>query len=236
MRIAAASDVHGLWCGLDYPEADLLVFAGDIFGYYDRDKRRNANDQLEEIKLFDEFLKTVAPKYRKILCVAGNHDFVFERHPEKAKKLLTQAIYLQDEAFEFEEYKIWGTPWQPWFGGWAFNFPNHHENFFRARAHARNKWDEIPSDTSILISHTPPLGILDATARGDKAGCQYLAERIEKLPELLLHIFGHIHAGYGHQDINGLLSANVAVCYTHNKLSNPITLIDIDENGLAKAA
>ena len=234
MKIAAASDVHGLWCGLDYPEADLLVFAGDIFGYYDRDQRRNAQDQLEELNQFNLFLETVKDKYKHVICVAGNHDFVFKYHLGKAKNTLTNAIYLQDEAFTYAGYRIWGTPWQPYFGGWAFNFPDHYDNFFRARAHARQKWDEIPDDTNILISHTPARGTLDETARGQNVGCEWLATRLEQLSELFVHVFGHIHAGYGNQMINGLLSANVAICYSHNQIKNPITLIEIDEDAIAK--
>ena len=241
MKIAAVSDVHGLWCGLDYPEADLLVFSGDIFDYYDRNQRRNAEAQLDELEQFNGFLETIKDRYKKIICIAGNHGFVFVHHLEEAKKKLTNATYLQDEEMIFEGYKIYGSPWQPYFGGWAFNFPDHNANFFRARAHARNKWAEIPDDVNILISHSPALDILDETARGGKAGCRYLKDRLFHLKKLDLHLFGHIHAGRGWKQIQHnafrpkkVLHVNASNCHKHSELAHPITQIEIDKNKVAK--
>jgi hypothetical protein len=36
-----------------------------------------------------------------------------------------------------------GTPWQPEFGGWAFNLPR--------GQHCLDKWERIPEDTDILV-------------------------------------------------------------------------------------
>lgn len=59
------------------------------------------------------------------------------------------------------------------------------------------EWDNIPKDTEILLTHTPPFGNLDLTRRGKNAGCKQLASRLEVLDQCRLHIFGHIHEGYG---------------------------------------
>jgi Icc-related predicted phosphoesterase len=234
MKIAVASDVHGLWFGLDYPDADLLVFAGDIFDYYDFDQQRNAKAQLDELKMFNKHLGAIKNRYKKIIVIAGNHDFVFQKFPDEARKILSNATYLQDEPCNFAGYKIYGSPWQPWFGGWAFNFPDHNANFFRARAHARKAWDKIPDDVNILITHGPALNVLDETSRGKKAGCQYLGERIEDLDECILHLCGHIHAARGFVEKDGLLSVNASNCYTHNKISYPMYIIEVDGDAMAK--
>ena len=42
---------------------------------------------------------------------------------EDMKKELTNCIYLQDSSVEIYGLKIYGTPWQPEFCGWAFNLP-----------------------------------------------------------------------------------------------------------------
>ena len=42
---------------------------------------------------------------------------------EDMKKELTNCIYLQDASVELYGLKFYGTPWQPEFGGWAFNLP-----------------------------------------------------------------------------------------------------------------
>ena len=42
---------------------------------------------------------------------------------EDMKKELTNCIFLQDSSVELFGLKIYGTPWQPEFCGWAFNLP-----------------------------------------------------------------------------------------------------------------
>lgn len=58
----------------------------------------------------------------------------------------------------------------------------------------------IPEDTDILITHGPPYRIFDEVpphlcekGQDPNVGCQDLYERIEVLPNLKAHIFGHIH-------------------------------------------
>ena len=46
-----------------------------------------------------------------------------ELSAEDMKKELTNCIYLQDASVELYGLKFYGTPWQPEFGGWAFNLP-----------------------------------------------------------------------------------------------------------------
>ena len=60
-------------------------------------------------------------------------------------------------------------------------------------------WGKIPLDTEILLTHGPPLNVLDATRRRVHAGCKYLARRMEDLSECRLHVFGHIHEAHGIQ-------------------------------------
>ncbi|RIB02495.1 hypothetical protein C2G38_2255566 [Gigaspora rosea] len=52
-------------------------------------------------------------------------------------------------------------------------------------------WSKIPPTT-----HTPPSGILDLVACGENAGCVDLLQRIQEIKPLI-HVFGHIHEGYG---------------------------------------
>ena len=59
------------------------------------------------------------------------------------------------------------------------------------------KWDAIPSDTDILITHGPPLGIFDKNINGFECGCGDLLQAVKERVRPRLHIFGHIHEGYG---------------------------------------
>jgi len=87
--------------------------------------------------------------------------------------------------------KLWGSPWQPEFCNWAFNLP-------RGEA-LREKWQMIPEDTDVLITHGPPLGILDNIAGGPALGDADLLDEVTNIVKPKVHIFGHIHDGYGTQ-------------------------------------
>lgn len=54
-------------------------------------------------------------------------------------------IYLEDSYIELYGLKIYGAPWQPRFCDWAFNVDR--------GADILKKWNQIPSDTDILISN-----------------------------------------------------------------------------------
>ena len=57
--------------------------------------------------------------------------------------------------------------------------------------------DYDPDETNILITHTPAYGILDKDIFGNNIGSRSLLERMNNLPNLRYHIFGHIHESAG---------------------------------------
>jgi len=85
---------------------------------------------------------------------------------------------------------------------------------------AIDTWAKIPDDVDILITHTPPLNILDKTGKGLNRGCQFLADRIEQLKKLKFHVFGHIHASQGTKKIDDKVFLNVAQMRGHESLCN----------------
>lgn len=76
---------------------------------------------------------------------------------------------------------------QPEFHNWAFNLP-------RGKS-CLEKWDLIPNDTDILITHTPPIGHGDFCYSGVRAGCVELLTTVQERVKPRYHIFGHIHEG-----------------------------------------
>jgi Icc-related predicted phosphoesterase len=58
-------------------------------------------------------------------------------------------------------------------------------------------YKRVPRDTEILLTHTPPYGILDRASRGTHAGCQTLSATLEELGQCRMHVFGHIHEAHG---------------------------------------
>lgn len=76
---------------------------------------------------------------------------------------------------------------QPEFCNWAFNVP-------RGKP-CLEKWDAIPEDTDILITHTPPVGHGDLCCTGVRAGCVELLNTVQTRVKPKYHLFGHIHEG-----------------------------------------
>ena len=191
------------------PDGDILIHAGDITG----------NGDIEQLSDFNSWLEDLPHKYK--LVVAGNHDFCFERDKDSCAKALPAATYLQDDSIIIKGVKFYGSPWQPWFFDWAFNFP---EDEMVAGKTAQAVWQKIPSDVNVLITHGPAYGVLDLTNRGPHVGCPFLGERIKSLSKLKAHVFGHIHEGHGERFVNGVRSINASICnLRYRPINQPIT-------------
>ena len=182
-RIVAISDTHGKHNHFRIPNGDVLIHAGDIMSF-GRDSY--------EVRDFNGWLGDLPHKHK--IVIAGNHDWLFETH-RKTRDLLTNATYLDDSGIEILGLKLWGSPVQPEFMNWAFN---------RKRGDDIQKhWDLIPLNIDVLITHGPPAGFRDWTKLGNESlGCRNLRDTVAKIKPRL-HIFGHIHGGYG-EDNNGV--------------------------------
>jgi hypothetical protein len=141
---------------------------------------------------------------RKVVGVAGNHDFIFQQAPERVPGDLPWT-YLQDSGTTWQGLRIWGTPWQPWFYDWAFNL---YEPELVAI------WARIPADTDILVLHGPPYGYGDGVPERDgmvrRCGSRSLLARIEAIKPRLV-TYGHIHEGRGEWRLGPTVLANVTL-------------------------
>lgn len=191
MRLVCVSDTHGYHDAMHVPDGDVLIHAGDL----------TKRGTLEEVRAAGDWLTKLPHKHK--LVVAGNHDFLFERDPTAARALFTHATYLEDEAVEIDGVRFYGSPYTPEFFNWAFMLP-------RGEA-LRAKWSRIPNDVDVLVTHGPPNKVLDLTVHGDHAGCEALAERVAELKPKL-HVFGHIHEGYGIRDDGSTRYMNASIC------------------------
>jgi len=229
MRITVISDTHtrhGLIPMEDLPGGDLLLHAGDIMnsGY-------NKNDIWDFCHWFQSL-----KQYEDKVFIAGNHDRMFENHPLEANTIVNNygsVIYLQDDDFVIygdgpngdmpeNNIRIYGSPWQPEFYSWAFNLPKN-------GIEISGKWEAIPDNTDILVTHGPAYGTLDTVAgrQYDNLGCELLAERIERLKPKI-HVCGHIHSGRGIEYKNRTLFINASVLdESYEYTQKPIT-IDFD--------
>ena len=159
MTIIYISDTHNRHNDVELPDGDILIHAGDV----------SSKGTEAEIDNFLEWFSGQPHKHK--IFIAGNHDFYFERETDTviANKIPKNVIYLNDSGCEIEGLHIWGSPVQPEFNDWAFN---------RKRGDQIKKyWDLIPNNTDILITHGPPLKILDKSIRGKHLGCEELKKQ-----------------------------------------------------------
>lgn len=219
-RITFISDTHTKHNQLSLPGGDILIHAGDLMnsGYYK-----------EEIRSFCKWCQ--GQDYDEIVFIAGNHDRFFEDEPEETERILEEfplVDYLRDSFILIvsgtedtdASLKIYGSPWQPEFYNWAFNLPRNGEEL-------KEKWSKIPDDVDILITHGPPQGILDTSGppyNEPLLGCELLMERVKEVKPKI-HVFGHIHGGYGYRFYDGTHFINAAVLnerYVHT--NKPVTI------------
>lgn len=227
-RIIAVSDTHNKHFELNkdldalgYEEETIFIHAGDC---------TNSGTPGELVK-FLNWLGALNYKYK--IFIAGNHDFCFENpnldnppiYPDIAQEFKDMGIiYLMDQMIEIDGIKIYGSPWQPRFYDWAFNL-NRGEQIAQ-------KWKLIPENLDILLTHSPPYGILDDTYGGRRVGCEELYKKIVSITPKI-HIFGHIHYGRGYKDFNGTSFFNAAsMGENYLTINKPIVIILDDDNDI----
>ncbi len=206
MRIVAISDTHMRHDGLQIPDGDVLVHAGDLC----------SRGLVDEVERFDAFLATLPHRHK--IVIAGNHDWCFERAPGEARAALRHATYLQDEGIVIDGVRFWGSPWQPAFMNWAFNLQRGPELAAR--------WALIPPETDVLITHGPPFGHGDRCFDGRQVGCVDLLNTIDRI-QPRVHIFGHIHEGHGASQHGRTRLFNVSTCNFRYAPSQPPVVIDL---------
>jgi len=206
MKIVFISDTHNQHRKVTLPLGDVLVHAGDVSG----------RGSKEEVQDFLHWFSEQPFKYK--IFIAGNHDFFIQDHPAEFRAMLpSNVIYLQDEMTEIEGVKIWGSPWTPEYMNWAF-----------MKAHGKEieeKWDMIPDDIDVLLTHGPMVGVLDQIFSGLSVGCAALSTAVQRInPKYFL--FGHIHESYGRQQSGATHFINGAVLNENYELSNDPVVID----------
>jgi len=190
LRIVCISDTHYVPQDLVIPDGDALVHAGDL----------TYNGSTRQIRKVGEWLASLPHRHKMV--IAGNHDFGFQQKYVEAREALGDVTYLQDSGCEIDGVKFWGSPWSLRFFDWAFQLDS-----FNAEKH----WAKIPEGTDVLVTHGPPLRVLDRTQRGDFVGDPHLLERVRTVKPCV-HVFGHIHDAHGVLESEGTTFVNAAIC------------------------
>lgn len=207
LKVVCTSDTHGLHRGLDIPDGDIFLYAGDF-------------SMLGELKVladFNEWLGQLPHKHK--IMIAGNHDRCFEnKNKDVARKILTNVTYLENSGCEVDGINIWGSPITSTLSFWAFAYTREVDRF--------PIWDKMPENLDILLTHTPPKNILDFTTSCEHVGDGLLNSYIAK-NKPKYNIFGHIHESYGYKEGSFTKFYNVSAVNEVYLLQNPPVVINI---------
>lgn len=223
------SDTHCQLSNVEIPDGDYLIHAGDLT------YRGSIGEMTEELIVLGRLSK----KFKKTVFICGNHDWLGERNPAALKCLAEDQglIWLQQDMVELEGIKIWGSAYTPEFNNWAFNLP-------RGRQ-LKEKWDTIPEDVDIIVTHGPPHGYgddvnrwnvedwqeNDLTYRTDHVGCVDLRDRIKQIKPKV-HVSGHIHVGYGIENDGNTSYINASICNEDYRPVNKPIIFEIGEKNV----
>lgn len=182
MKIWHISDTHTYHDLLKIPEGiDIVIHSGDC-----SNPRYPYNNE-PEVRGFIDWYKKLPIKHK--VYVAGNHDTSIEKRLVIKKDFEDAGItYLENEYVTIENIKIFGSPYTPQFGNWAF---------MKDRVKLDRFWRNVMNEhCDIVVVHGPPKGVLDKSydrnhnmeACGDKS----LLNRVLEIEPSYM-CFGHIH-------------------------------------------
>lgn len=209
-RFVCLSDTHNA-CPADgsfkLPKGDVLIHAGDL----------TKQGTFSELKKTLEWIEKA--DYEVKIVVAGNHDIsldptFYEEHglqfhnqnPQDLQTCIdlikkypsitylnheSTHVYLKKEDGPRTCFRVFGSPYSPAKGLWAFGYPPEHASFL---------WDQIPLDTDVVVTHTPPKYHCDESRHSKASGCETLRETLWRIRPSLA-ICGHIHEGRGAERI-----------------------------------
>lgn len=184
MRIWHISDSHSFEKEYNIPDGiDVICYTGDESNNHSQ--HLNHNEFLDFVRWYAE-----VPVQHK-LFIPGNHSSFCYHNEKEARSILKEhgITWLHKEEYIIDGVKFYGDGTSPSFGNW----------YYMCKRETINRhWELIPDDTNVLLTHTPPKGILDLTENRDHSlemcGCSSLGKRVRQLKELKYHCFGHIHS------------------------------------------
>lgn len=197
MKLLHLSDTHGSHRRLiGLPSADVVVHSGDI----------TMTGTEKEAMDFLEWFCDLPYAHKIFIC--GNHDECL--YGARIDGLDPNVHYLCNSGVEIEGVRFYGVPM---FMGDCVT------------ARQRHNYAGIPADTDVLVTHTPPFGILDLD---DGIGGEFIHYGSEELLAELgrvspgAHLFGHIHRAHGLLSLNGTVFSNGAIMNEdYTKLNTP---------------
>ena len=209
MKIVCISDTHTIAHPDDLPDGDMLIHAGDL----------SLGGDIHEVQSALAWLRKLPYKYK--IFIGGNHDNALAELPYlfdeqfKPYKDLSPLIYLCGSKVKIEGLTIFGSSALPFNG------------IYRPGARAymldgttSRVWNYAPK-CDILITHGAPKNMLDM-GYGDPLLWNYILQTKPKL-----HVFGHIHGGYGQREYEGMKFVNASLLNEQYRPTNKPIVVEV---------
>ena len=206
IRLVCISDTHNMHQKLTNRLIKLYKSPNDILCHAGDFSESGSKDEILDV---DRWFKELP--YKNIFIVSGNMDGITLDGDIDGHKAFKNATYLEHEAhiIKFPElnnaqFKIFGTPYTPEFVG-GFQITDDKQG--------KELWNQIPTDTDILISHGPPKNVMDVTSSGWSVGDVQLRDQVFKRVKPKIMMFGHVHPSHGkvYDKQTGIRFGNVAM-------------------------
>ena len=194
---------------------DILVHCGDFLIYSISSPERHTLDFLRWF--------TSIPARHHVLCF-GNHEIHFDNGPDSREAMLS---YFQRVAPSVHVLFNASLTLPDRLGGALTLFGSPHTvyrgilkraNAFSVDSDAvKSVWDTIPDGIDVMVTHSPPYGVLDGAYKafrlGDPNLLRWYNARLASSPHQLpkLHMFGHCHEDYGYARSHSTLFVNAAM-------------------------
>jgi Icc-related predicted phosphoesterase len=126
---------------------------------------------------------------------------------------------LEDSGVEIDGLHFYGSPVQKPFKNWAFN---------REEDKLKQHWEAIPDNTDVLITHSPPYGIMDWSRHSKSAqGSPSLLHEVQHRIKPKIHCFGHMHECHGIEIIDYVTYINATVLNDQYVVAHEPIVIEI---------
>lgn len=224
VRVVCISDTHGATPPV--PMGDVLIHAGDF----------TRTGRLEEVMDFVSWLNLLPHEHKVV--VAGNHETTLDEtyytptvarrmghrtpyDPRACRAALLSArgtTYLEHSYAVVAGVRFWGSPTTPEFCDWAFNAERGPK--------IQRVWEDISEEVDVLVTHGPPKGHGSKCRDGNDAGCADLLARVDVVRPAL-HVFGHIHEGYGVTRNDHTVFINASTCTRQYRPTNRPIVVDL---------
>ena len=200
-KFLCLSDTHNQHDKVKMEHADVILHAGDYCN----------SGGIGETKAFLEWFSKQDSTHK--ILIDGNHCGLSEEQPALFKELLKEypnITYLKDEMVTINNIKIWGRPVTPEFYDWWHMAP-------RGGVKMMSTLSVIPSNIDVLVTHGPPMSVLDKDPNGVHVGCVDLMHELDRIRPKVC-VFGHLHNNPGTIDLRDTKFINCAVVNNEHKV------------------